>query len=305
MSKKRKDNEENTVIITKEVKIDEQPTLLEPYLIQVSGREAGQMHHLTGKTLKIGRDPACSIYLDDPHISRLHAEILCNHSQGILIRDLGSTNGVSINGQRISEHLLSDGDKILIGTRMYFKFQYQDTVDAKYQQTLFQAATVDALTGLYNKKYFVDVLSKDFSYSRRNKAPLSLLMMDIDFFKKINDTYGHPAGDYVLKTVGQFLAKQIRMENIACRFGGEEFSIILRNVGADLAFSIAERIRMGIEKEKLEFKGKNIPVTISIGIATLDSENFDTFEDLIQAADENLYEAKDGGRNRTILKKAA
>lgn len=292
------------MIITDRFETGEKSSSLEPYLIQISGRETGQMHRLGGKDMSLGRDPTCEIMLDDPHVSRTHARIL-SAGKNLVLKDEGSTNGVFVNGKKIIEHTLQDGDKILIGTRLYFKFCYQDTVEQNYQQNLFRAANIDALTQLYNKKYFLDVLSKEFSFSRRNKNPLSLMMIDIDFFKKVNDSYGHLAGDQVLKSLGQALLKQLRLENIACRYGGEEFSVILRNVSADHALTIAERLRMSVEAEKVIFKETPISITISIGIATFESDNYSTQEDLILTADRHLYEAKENGRNRTVLKKAA
>ncbi len=295
---------DKTMIITDRSDVSEKSNSLEPYLIQISGRETGQMHRLGGKDMTIGRDPTCEIMLDDPHVSRAHAAITCVGTT-LTLKDAGSTNGVFVNGKKIVEHVLQDGDKILIGTRLYFKFCYQDTVEQNYQQNLFRAANIDALTQLYNKKYFLDVLSKEFSFSRRNKNPLSLMMIDLDYFKKVNDTYGHMAGDHVLKTMGQALLKQLRMENIACRYGGEEFSVILRNVNSDHALTIAERLRVSIEVETVIFKETPINFTVSIGIATFENDNFNTMEDLIAMADSHLYEAKEGGRNRTVLKKAA
>lgn len=300
-----KTNFDRTVVITEKTDLNERSTTYEPYLIQISGRETGQMYNLAGRTVRIGRDPTCQIILEDPHISRNHAEIFYRNGNEITIRDVGSTNGVFVNGKKISEQVLADGDKILIGTRLYFKFCYQDAVDQNYQQNLFRAANIDGLTQLYNKKYFIDALSKEFSFSRRNGQPLSLMMVDIDHFKKVNDTYGHMAGDLVLKVIGLYLQKNLRLENVACRYGGEEFAIILRNVNAEVALFIAERLRKAIEAEKIMHRGKPIQITISIGIATLEGNNFQTIEDLIQKADEHLYEAKEGGRNRTIVKKAA
>jgi len=299
------DVREKTVIITEKVDITERSVTYEPYLIQISGRETGQMYNLSGKTIRIGRDATCQILLDDPHVSRVHAEIVWRNGTEIMIKDMGSTNGIFVNGKKVAEQPLLDGDKILIGTRLYFKFCYQDAVDQNYQQNLFRAANIDGLTQLYNKKYFIDVLSKEFSFSKRNEQPLSLMMMDIDHFKKVNDTYGHMAGDLVLKSVGQYLHKHLRLENIAARYGGEEFAVILRNVNADMAMIIGERLRKSIENEKMSYRGKMISVTVSIGIATVDGNNFETIEDLIRSADELLYEAKEGGRNRIVLKKAA
>jgi two-component system cell cycle response regulator len=299
------DKFDKTVIITEKVDINERATTYEPYLIQISGRETGQMYHLTGNSIVLGRDSTCQIILDDPHISRQHCEIIVKHLNDITIRDNGSTNGIFVNGKKVIEQQLLDGDKILVGTRLYFKFCYQDAVDQNYQQNLFRAANIDALTQLYNKKYFIDVLSKEFSYAKRNEQPLSLLMLDVDHFKKINDTHGHVAGDLVLKSIGQYLQKHLRLENISARYGGEEFAIILRNVESDMALHIGERLRKSIESEKTNYRGAGIQVTVSIGIATMEKDNFETIEDFIRCADDFLYEAKEQGRNRTVLKKAA
>lgn len=303
----RDDDEKHdrTVIITEKVDVSERSTSYEPYLIQISGRETGQMHNLSGRLVKIGRDATCQIVLEDPHVSRFHAEIFSKNGNDLAIKDSGSTNGVFVNGRRVTEQVLLDGDKILIGTRLYFKFCFQDAVDQNYQQNLFRAANIDNLTQLYNKKYFIDALSKEFSFSRRNSLPLSLIMIDIDFFKSINDTHGHIAGDLVLKALGQSLIRNLRMENIAARYGGEEFSVILRNATGPQALLVAERLRTQIAQEQIVFKEKPIPVTVSIGIATFDGKNFETIEDFIHTADANLYEAKETGRNCTILKQAA
>lgn len=263
------------------------------------------MYNLAGQTIRIGRDATCQIILDDPHVSRFHAELCCRSGNQVSIRDLGSTNGVFVNGKKIVEQALLDGDKIKIGTRHYFKFTFQDAVDQNYQQQLFKAANMDSLTQLYNKKYFLDAFSKEFSFSRRNNNPVSLLMIDVDFFKKVNDTHGHMAGDLVLKRIGQYFAQHLRLENIACRYGGEEFAIILRNVSHDRAEHVAERLRRDIEKDKMAYNGTTINVTISIGIATYDNGNFETVEDMIQKADDCLYKAKETGRNRSIAYKKA
>jgi two-component system, cell cycle response regulator len=307
--KKQKRTDETVIVseTTEKTDLSSKANTSEPYLIQISGRDTGMMFNLTGKTITIGRDPTCEIAVEDPHVSRQHAQITTNGTD-IILADLGSTNGVFVNGQKINDpHALVDGDKILVGTRLYFRFTYQDSVDQTYQQNLFRAANIDALTQLYNKKYFLDVLSKEFSFSRRAKQDLSLLMIDVDHFKQVNDTYGHVAGDAVLKMIGQSLTKQIRMENVACRYGGEEFAVILRNVSENQAFSLAERLRVGVEAGTVEHRGKQIRATVSVGVATFTHDNFQTYEDLLLQADRCLYEAKNSGRNRTAYasKKAA
>jgi two-component system, cell cycle response regulator len=272
---------------------------VEPYLIQLSGRETGQNYGLSGRTVKIGRDATCEICVDDPHVSRVHAVVAMMNGE-LCIRDLESTNGVFVNGNKIKEHRLVDGDKVLVGTRLYFRFAYQDAHDQNYQQSLFRAANIDALTQLYNKKYFLDVLPKEMSFSRRANENLSLMMIDVDHFKKVNDTYGHLAGDMVLKAVGAHLAKHVRLENVACRYGGEEFAVILRNCSPELAHTVSERLRISIETERVKFREQELKITVSIGIATYINECFATIEDFIQQADEFLYEAKRTGRNKTI-----
>lgn len=295
---------EKTIIVS--TKVDTSPVSRpEPYLIPVGGRETDLAYQLTGKTLRIGREAPCEILIEDPHVSRLHAHIVCSNEHQISIKDLGSTNGVFVNGKKILEVELKENDKILIGTRAHFKIQFLDAEDFERRQRNFRSANLDELTGLYNRKYFNDVLSREFSSCRRSNEPLSLLMFDIDHFKKINDTYGHLAGDIVLKSIGSILQRSLRLENVACRFGGEEFAIIFRGLKGENVVPIAERLRKAVEAETHAFKEHQLKVTISIGIATLESSNFDTYEDLIHRADDHMYEAKETGRNKTVVKSAA
>lgn len=296
------DKPDKTVIVNLKTET-EKPTAQEPFLVAISGRETGRAIPLKQKNLRVGREPECDLVIDSPHISRFHAELFWVGSQ-LKIKDLGSTNGVFVNGQKVQEHLLHNGDKILFGTQMYYKIIYQDAVDQNYQQSLFKAANTDALTGLYNKRYFMECLEKEFSYSRRSLQPMSLILMDIDYFKKINDTHGHIAGDKILKSVGKLLSNQVRLENIACRFGGEEFAIILRGATPQQACIVADRIRVLIEKESVVSKSKELHFTVSLGVATFNGKNFSTAEDFMIRADELLYAAKQKGRNRYVAEAA-
>lgn len=295
---------DKTQIVTTKAKVDEPSQPMDPCLTQLSGLGSGQVFNLKNKTLKIGRDSSCGIWVEDPHISRVHATIV-DHNGKTNITDENSTNGVFINGKKIQSSELNNGDRLLIGTRLYFKFSYEFADYQRVQNQKYLEANCDSLTKLYNKRYFTDILSREFSYSRRNKTPLSLLMIDIDFFKKINDSYGHLAGDYVLSRVGEMLKKGLRHENLACRYGGEEFAAILRNTPAWSAEVVAERVRSGVAALDLKYMSHPIKVTVSIGIATFDLDNFETYEELIKRADEYLYESKVTGRNKITLKKAA
>ncbi|MFM8268665.1 MAG: diguanylate cyclase, partial [Pseudomonadota bacterium] len=198
------DKSDKTIIVNLKKEV-EKPSTSEPFFVSISGRETGKAIPLKNRNLKIGREVGCDLVLDNPQISRFHAEIFWKGSE-LLIKDLGSTNGIFVNGKKVLEEPLHNGDKILIGTQMYFKLVYQDAVDQSYQTNLFKAANTDPLTQLYNKRYFMESLEKEFSFSRRSLHPLSLIMFDIDYFKRINDTYGHLAGDKILKVVGSLLS---------------------------------------------------------------------------------------------------
>jgi diguanylate cyclase (GGDEF)-like protein len=299
------ERQDKTQIAAIKTKVDESSQAMDPCLTQLSGLGSGQVFNLKNQELKIGRDPEqCKIWAEDPHISRIHATVK-NENDSTTITDLQSTNGVFVNGKKIQEHVLKNGDRILVGTRLYFKYSLEFADYQQVQNQKYREANCDSLTKLYNKRFFVDILSREFSYSRRNKTPLTLLMIDIDFFKKINDSYGHLAGDFVLSNVGDLLRKELRHENIACRYGGEEFAIILRNTDPKAAENVAERIRSKMEGLDLTYNSHQLKITVSIGIGTYDHLNFETYEELIKFTDELLYESKLNGRNRITLKKAA
>lgn len=164
-------------------------------------------------------------------------------------------------------------------------------------------ATLDALTGFYNKRQLEERLKQEVSSSRRQHLPLSVIMTDIDFFKSVNDTYGHAVGDLVLKTVSDVIRSQLREYDVAGRYGGEEFTILLPSAGIKDACMVAERLRKAVEKHlvdisKLTPEHKNISVTISLGVYQM--QDGDEIPDLIIKADRALYEAKTGGRNKVV-----
>ncbi|HCF59551.1 MAG TPA: GGDEF domain-containing protein, partial [Myxococcales bacterium] len=167
---------------------------------------------------------------------------------------------------------------------------------------LYDSATRDGLTRLYNKKYFIDTLRKEFAYCLRHRVALSLIMLDIDHFKRINDTYGHQAGDYVLGKLAARITEHVRTEDLLARYGGEEFAVLLRETHEDKAFILAERLRRMIEATDFTYSGQQIKVTFSGGIATLYDADYSDFEQFLEAADKHLYRAKQAGRNRIEAK---
>ena len=267
------------------------------YLIVISGPQVGKMFRLAQK-ITIGRSADCDVYLDDEGISRNHARVEQDEFGNAVILDLGSTNGTYFNGTRISRYQMRDGDKIQVGSTTILKFSYQDSLEEAFHQHQYESATKDPLTGIYNKKFFSEQLGKDFSYALRHNETTSLIIFDIDRFKKVNDTYGHQAGDLVLRHLAKVVAGSLRSEDLFARIGGEEFAIVLRQVDEKRAHVLAERIRRTVEVSKFMWGQTRMRITISLGVATLKRANFHDAASLVRAADEHLYKAKRSGRNR-------
>ncbi|MFO7721082.1 MAG: diguanylate cyclase [Gillisia sp.] len=141
-----------------------------------------------------------------------------------------SRNGTLANGKLVRSHILQDGDKIQLGSTTILKFTYHDHLDESFQKQMYEAALRDGLTNAFNKKYFFDRVASELAYGLRHETPLSLLMMDLDHFKRLNDTYGHLAGDHVLQSMSRRVTSSIRTEDVFARYGGEEFALICRGI---------------------------------------------------------------------------
>lgn len=165
---------------------------------------------------------------------------------------------------------------------------------------LYRMATLDRMTGLYVHHYFQERLSEEIKRSERTGKPLTLVMADIDHFKNINDTYGHPQGDVVIRGTASIIHQNIRGFDIPSRYGGEEFAIILTETDINTAYLIAERLRRKIEDAHYTLAENEVYITISIGLAQYDPDSDKNSKDLIRRADSSLYEAKAQGRNRVV-----
>ena len=271
------------------------------YLIIVDGDNVGKIYPLDKKTITIGRSDEFDIQLEDSSCSREQAIIEFNDNNQPVLKDLDSTNGTFVNGAKITEINIENGDKILLGFSSVFMFAIQDSLESKFQMNLYEFSITDHLTGAFNQKYFLDTLSKAFSYSLRHQSSLGLLMLDIDFFKKINDTYGHIVGDIVLKEFVKRIENNLRNEDILCRYGGDEFAVIIRDFKYGFVKIAAERIRLFFDGRSINCKDHKINISVSIGAATIDNENVSTPEDMIELADANLYKAKQSGGNCIVI----
>ncbi len=192
--------------------------------------------------------------------------------------------------------MLRDGDLIKIG-RTIFKFLTGGNIENAYHEEIYRLTTIDGLTQIYNKRYFLETIEREIARSQRYRRSLSLVMFDIDHFKKINDSYGHLAGDYVLKHLASTVKTKIRREDLFARYGGEEFAIVLARDRRPQQQGVRREGAPAGREAGLPFENTRIQVTISMGVGSIDDEHADAAT-LIKQADEFLYEAKSAGRNR-------
>jgi diguanylate cyclase (GGDEF)-like protein len=286
-------NVRSKTVVTVISKISERPAGKDACLVVIYGLELGRKYNLESPNVIIGRSSKSEIQIDQESVSRNHAKII-NTGKSIILRDLGSTNGTYVNDQLIDEYVLRDGDFIKIG-RTIFKFLSGGNIENAYHEEIYRLTTVDGLTQVFNRRYFLEQLDREVSRAKRYRRELSLILFDIDHFKQINDSFGHLAGDYVLKQLATVVKGKIRREDILSRYGGEEFAIVLPEIDAPNALALAEKIRKIVEKAPFKFEDTKISVTVSVGVAT--TNEADDAASLIKRTDEKLYEAKGAGRN--------
>lgn len=290
----------NETVVTVISKISDKPIdHLDAALVVIYGTELGRKYDLSHRETVVGRSSKADIQIDQESISRSHAALVQQKNQ-VLIRDLGSTNGTFVNDEPVSGELsLRNGDLVKIG-RTIFKFIGGGNIEAAYHDEIYRLTTVDGLTQVYNRRYFEETLEREISRCNRYNRALSLVLIDIDRFKRINDTFGHLAGDYVLKQLAGTIRPKIRREDVFARYGGEEFALLLPEIELDGAQKLAEKARRLVEEQRFEFDHQVIPVTISLGVATAAASAGDGRQgpELVKASDEKLYQAKSEGRNR-------
>ncbi len=268
-------------------------------LTVMSGINAGQVFALDGTEHIIGRGTEADIWIEDGGVSRRHARITCRSDGRYFIEDLGSTNGTFQGTQRVDVTELRPGERIQLGPHVVLRFAITDDEEEELQRRLFESSTRDALTRVYNRKYFTERLTAEVAYSRRHRVKLAILLLDLDDFKQTNDTYGHLAGDMVLRLVSAQMQRLIRVEDLLARYGGEEFVILARTTGKTEAVRLAERIRSSISELDIPIADRSIKVTLSIGVAALPDVAPDGgANELLALADARLYRAKAEGKNR-------
>jgi diguanylate cyclase (GGDEF)-like protein len=268
-------------------------------LVRMDGINVGQLFALDRDELRLGRHTSSDIVLADDGVSRRHARIT-RDGEGYLIEDLGSANGTFVQGKRVERHRLRDGDVFQVGPNAMFRYAYTDASQHNMLQKLYEASVRDALTGTYNREHFEERLKVEIAFAKRHQTQVSLLLFDLDHFKRINDSYGHPAGDAVLISIAERVSAGLRTEDVFARYGGEEFVVILRGIDLASAGRVGERLRDRVAASPVIFDHTKIPVTLSVGCAALGCCPEPNAEALVAIADRRLYAAKRTGRNRVV-----
>ena len=279
---------------------------LRPALVFLSGELIAVPIPLEREEVILGRALEADVRVNDSKVSRRHARINRKFNPDtneveFVLTDFGSRNGTLVNGQKVREEVLANGDKITIGEHI-LRFDLLDEIDREYQRQIHRLISHDDLTGLLSSRSFFSELRRESARAKAEERPFCVLMMDVDHFKSVNDTYGHLTGSKTLEEIGAVIIGIMRSGDAAARFGGEEFAAFLLDAQVPQALIAAERIRAVIEGQEFTVVRTGKPaashrVTISIGIAAFPADSSDPIE-LVEMADSALYRAKREGRNR-------
>lgn len=268
-------------------------------LVRVQGTQLGEVQRLGSGVINAGRNQDSDLWIPDDGVSRRHARFIAENGRYIL-EDLQSANGTFVQGERITRRVLQDGDLVQLGPTAVFRYSIADEDQETLLRQLYAASVTDALTGAHKREYFDAQLTNELSYARRHQRDCSVVMFDLDHFKRLNDTYGHPAGDEVLTLVARVVRQELRAEDMLARYGGEEFAIVLRAINLRGAAMLAERLRAQIAALVIQHGGQQLRVTMSAGCASARELGDPSSDELVAAADRRLYVAKRTGRNRVI-----
>jgi diguanylate cyclase (GGDEF)-like protein len=270
-------------------------------LVCIQGLEVGKPFELVLTETFVGRAPGCGLVLPDSQVSRRHAVIRWMSGYHT-VEDLKSANGTFIGGARVTQRRLSPGDVIQFGSGFAYRYTTMDATEQKLMEQLYEQSVLDPLTKAHNREYFGTVFSNELERIRKLEGCTTLLLLDIDHFKRINDEHGHPAGDAVLIEFVERIRAELGLSDVLCRYGGEEFAVIVRGGELTEAARLAERIRLAIGTRPFDIGSSSINVTVSIGCASTTCSKQDdvTPETIIALADRRLYVAKETGRNRVV-----
>ncbi len=272
-----------------------------PCLVLLVGpsNQIGRQWPIEKTDFVIGRSAGSNIHIDDKSVSKSHAKLTLKAGE-VSIIDLESTNKTVVNGQQVAAlepMILKNNDQIKMGN-VIFKFLERGNIETVSVAQTYDRGQIDALTGIFNRGALNAMGAENFSRARMLGTNYSILVFDIDFFKKVNDTYGHAAGDYVLKELSKVIREGlIRGNDVFGRYGGEEFCLLVMGSETNTVLQIGERLRKTIEEHKFEFEGTVMPITISVGISAIKDADL-AWNDIFARADKALYASKEAGRNK-------
>jgi two-component system, cell cycle response regulator len=267
-------------------------------LTVVSGPDVGKLFRIRGSELKVGRNGGA--HLDDPLVSRRHARFFRRDGK-MYVEDLGSTNGTFRGAEQVIEpQRVEDGDLVGLGRGTLIRVSLLDELSEQALLTMYESSLIDGVTGAFNRRYFLSRLEGEIAFAGRHGLPLSVFLFDIDEFKRINDDYGHDAGDRVLRVIAGSIHRIIRPGDVFARYGGDEFILLARALDGGGAEMLAERIRESVQRAGLRLATGPIKTTLSIGVASRPPGCGATRDQLINSADRAMYRAKAAGRNRVV-----
>lgn len=257
-----------------------------------------------GGTIDVGRSPAAGISLPEvPSLSRSHARLRYLGGR-VTVEDLGSRNGTYVNDRQVKGVVeLHTGDRFQVGS-VHFKFLHDRDVEHAYHEAIYQMVMRDGLTEVFNQRKFQEEGARELARALRHGRPLTLVLFDIDHFKKVNDTHGHLCGDAVLKQISARVNELLRPEQIFARIGGEEFAVLCPETDLEGATVLAEKMRAIFQERPFECGATPVAVTCSFGVAVAATE-MRRLDDLVAASDRALYRAKNEGRNRVVVENGA
>ncbi len=252
-------------VVTVISKIGDRKPKADACLVVIYGQAIGHKYILRPGEILIGRSSQAQIQIDHESVSRRHARLMLADT-GVALSDLGSTNGTYVNDEAIDERTLNNGDLVKVG-RTILKYLSTDNIEAAYYEEIYRLTTVDGLTRCYNARYAKESLVKEASRAARYKRPLTLMVFDVDDFARINEEFGHLAGDAVLAQLGKRLARRVRREDVLARTGGGEFCVVMPELDKAGGVLLAQRILKLVSETAFGFDDVQIPVTLSIGVA--------------------------------------
>ena len=286
------------------------PTVVDPKgptLTILAGTDVGRVFALDLGASIVGRSPSAEVHIAHESMSRRHCEVTVRGQGRVLIRDLGSTNGTRVNDVEVSAAPLelTGGEHIRLSKNILLKFAFQDTLERAVHEDLYSSAVRDPLTGVHNKRFLMERIEHEVAYAARHGSELSVMMFDLDHFKKVNDTHGHPAGDAVLVETARRVHNTLRSEDVFARYGGEEFVVLMRGTPLIEAERAARRVLQAIRERPVEIDDLEIPVTVSIGVASFCSSQSLTVASFLSKVDLLLYQAKEQGRDQVACESAS